>query len=137
MRRGLVLAAALAAAALPGAAEAINCYAVLDRSNSTIYQDTQPPFDLSEAGRPARDAMRARGEFLTISDADRCPLIAAPPGVTGYQPASVDDIVAGIRPYGSGAVSTTSAAAAGGRGNARPAAPATSTRSSSSGMRTY
>src|SRR5215831_12022063 len=118
MRRVSIIAAALAAAAaLP--AQAITCYTVLDRSDSAIYQDTQPPFDLStEGGAAARELLRSRNEFLTISDTDRCPQVSAPPGATGYQPASVEEIVAGIRPYGAGAVGS----GAGKGGSARAAA---------------
>ena|SRR5438874_5831821 len=129
MRRLSILAAIAAAAALPGAASAINCYTVLDRSDATIYQDTQPPFDLSEGGASAREALRARHEYLTIADADRCPIIAAPPGATGYQPASVDEIVSGIREYAKSAGPVPAAASA--RGGSRAAAPATPARSSS------
>jgi hypothetical protein len=132
MRKITILAAALVATALlPGAASAINCYTVLDRSDATIYQDTQPPFDLSETGASARQAMRARGEFLTIADADRCPAVSAPPGATGYQPATVDEIVSGIREYAKAAPGTVTPA----KGGSRPAAaPA---RSSSGTARKY
>jgi hypothetical protein len=130
MRRLSILAAAVAAAAA-WPAHAITCYTVLDRGDSTIYQDTQPPFDLStEGGAAARQLLRSRSEFLTISDTDRCPQVSAPPGATGYQPASVEEIVAGIRPYGAGAVGSSASRG----GNARAAAPA---RSASSGARKY
>ncbi len=133
MRRLSILAAALAVVALPGAAQAITCYTVLDRTDATVYQGTEPPFDLSTEGGPAaRRTLRARHEFLTISEADRCPQVSAPVGATGYQPASVDDIVAGIRPYGAGAVGSTPPAGRG--GTARAAAPA---RSGSSSARKY
>jgi hypothetical protein len=100
MRTLSTLTAALAAALLPAIASAITCYAVIDRTDTTIYQDTQPPFDLStEGGAAARDTLRSRKEFLTIAETDTCPVIAAPPGATGYQPATVDEIVSGIRDY--------------------------------------
>jgi hypothetical protein len=138
MRRLSILAAALAiAAAFPGAANAIICYTVLDSKDTTIYQDTEPPFDMSDRGAADREAMRARKEFMTISDTDRCPLITAPPGTTTYRAATVDEIVAGIRPYagsGSGPITTP---AAGGRGSTRAAPAASSTRSSSSSPRRY
>jgi len=130
MRRLSILAAIAAVAALPGAAYAINCYTVLDRSDATIYQDTQPPFDLSEGGASAREALRARHEYLTIADTDRCPVVAAPPGATGYQPASVDEIVSGIREYAKSDGPVPAAASA--RGGSRPAAAPTPARSSSS-----
>ena len=126
------LAAALAAAAaFPGAANAIMCYTVIDRSDNALYQDTQPPMDLSEQGAAERNAMRARGEYLTISDSDRCPLVTAPPGTTGYQAASVDSIVQGMREFARPVPGTVTSA---GRGSA-PAAPAA--RSSSSSTRKY
>ena len=129
MRRLSILAAALAVAALPGAAGAITCYTVIDQNDTPIYQSTEPPFDLSTEGGPAaRATLRAKHEFLTVSDADRCPQISAPPGATGYQPASVDDIVAGIRPFASGPVGTLTSTARGG-GRSAGSAPA---RSSSS-----
>jgi len=102
MRRLSILAAAFAAAAaLPGAANAITCYTVLDGSDNAIYQDTQAPVDLSERGAAERDAMRARREFLMISETDRCPTVVPPPGTTGYQASSVESIVSGIREYAS------------------------------------
>jgi hypothetical protein len=134
MHRLSIPAAAIAlAVALPGAAQAMTCYTVLDRSDTPIYQDTQPPFDLSTEGGPAaRDMLRSHHEFLTISETDRCPQVSAPVA-TGGQAASVEDIVAGIRPYGAGAVGSS-----GGRGAAaRSAAAPASARSSSSGMRKY
>ena len=130
MRKLSILAATLAATAmLPPVASAITCYTVLDQSNATIYQDTQPPLDLSsEGGAAAREKLRARKEFLTISDADRCPVIAAPPGATGYKPATVDEIVAGIREYATAQPGTTSAPSKGGAraapAPARSSAPA-------------
>jgi hypothetical protein len=128
MRKLTILAAIAATAMLPGAASAINCYTVLDRSDTTIYQDTQPPFDLSEDGASAREALRARHEYLTIADADRCPVVSAPVGATGYRPASVEEIVSGIREYAKSDGPVPAAASA--RGGSRPAA-ATPARSSS------
>ncbi len=132
MRRLSILAAALAAAALfPGAANAMTCYSVLDRTDNTIYQDTQPPVDMSETGAAAREAMRARKDFLTVSETDRCPQVTAPLGATGYRTASVDEIVGGMREFakaGGGAPSS-------GRGAAATAAPAT--RSTSTSARKY
>ena len=134
MRKLSILIAVLAAALLPATASAITCYAVIDRADNVIYQDTQPPFDLSTEGGPAaRDALRARNEQLTISDADSCPVIAAPPGATGYQPATVDEIVAGIREYAKPVPGMNYGSTTGGTGSA-PAAPA---RSGSAPARKY
>lgn len=135
MRRFSILAAAMAAAAA-WPAHAITCYSILDRTDSTVYQDTQPPFDLStEGGAAARNALRSRNEYLIIAETDRCPLVSAPPGATGYQPASVDEIVAGIMPYGAGARLAPSANRGGTPARSAPAPAAT--RSGSSGMRSY
>lgn len=121
MRRLSILAAALAAAAVfPGAASAMTCYTVLDSNNNAIYQDTQPPVDMSETGAAAREAMRARKDFMTVSDTDKCPQVVAPLGATGYRTASVEEIVSGMREFaraGGGAPSS-------GRGVAPTAAPA-------------
>ena len=132
MHRLSILAAALAVAALPNVAGAITCYTVVDQKDVTIYQDTEPPFDLSTEGGPAaRASLRAKHEFLNISDTDRCPSVSAPPGATGYQPASVEDIVNGIRPYASlpaGTGTVTSGARGGGRAAASAPAPRSSSR---------
>ena len=109
------LAAAIAVAAAAPAA-ALNCYMIVDRGNEVIYQGTTPPVDLSDAGQAERDALRARGQQLVVMDADRCPAIdrAAIGGKGG--PASVDEIVAGMRsavrfggPVGRGEARTTDA----------------------------
>jgi hypothetical protein len=133
MRRLSILAAALAAAAsLP--AQAITCYSIIDRTDSTVYQDTTPPFDLStEGGTAARNTLRSRNEFLVIAETDRCPLVSAPPGSTGYQPASVEEIVAGVMPYGAGARLAPSGNRGGSTARSAPAPAAA--RSGSTGMR--
>lgn len=98
--RTIAVAIAIASAA---PAAAVDCYMIVDRGNEVIYQGTAPPVDLSDAGQAERDALRARGQQLVAMDADRCPAIdrAAIGGKGG--PASVDEIVAGMRsavPYG-------------------------------------
>jgi hypothetical protein len=132
MRRLSILAAVLAAAAVfPGAANAITCYTVLDRTDNTVYQDTQPPVDMSETGAAARDAMRARKDFLTVSETDSCPQVTAPLGATGYRTASVDEIVSGMREFAKAGGPVPPS----GRGSAAKAAPAA--RSSSTSARKY
>lgn len=129
--RGLsILAAAFVAAALlPGAANALTCYTVIDRNDATIYQDSQPPFDLSSEGGPAaRSALRARNEFLTVSEVEHCLPISAPPGSTAYRAASVDEIVSGMRAFATG-TGSSGASSGGGRasaGSTTKAAPAAS-----------
>lgn len=86
----------LAAVALPAAAGP--CYVVFDRANSVIYQGTQPPVDMSVSGIDAREAMRRRGEFMESFDSQNCPERNARTRA-GQGEASVDEIVAGIKPY--------------------------------------
>jgi hypothetical protein len=134
MRKLTILAAVLAAIAVPGAASAVTCYTVVDHSDTTIYQDSEPPFDMSDLGAADREGMRARHEFMMVYESEHCPPVSAPPGTTAYRAATVEEIVAGIREYarttGGGA---TSSAGRGGRA-AAPSAPA---RSSSSSARKY
>jgi hypothetical protein len=98
------LAATIIAASAPAAAT--NCYVIVDRGNEVVYQDVTSPIDLSDEGSAARDALRRRGEQLVAMDTDRCPAIdrARLAGRSG--PASVEEIVAGMRPavpFGAGA----------------------------------
>jgi hypothetical protein len=85
-------------------AAAFNCYLIVDKDNAVAYQGTLAPVDLSDEGTGARNAMRARGEQLIVMDAESCPAIdrARITGANG--PATVEEIVAGMRsavPYGS------------------------------------
>ncbi len=99
MRKIPLFAAALGlaagAAALP--AEAMVCNIVLDRNDQVIYRDVTPPLDLSDGGSRARAAMRQRGEYLMVIDTDRCAQVV--PRTDSSSTASVEDIVAGMRPY--------------------------------------
>jgi hypothetical protein len=65
------VAAGLSVAA--GAAEALTCYVVFDRTENVLYRDVYPPVDLSDAGRAEREAMRARGEFMMFMESEQCP----------------------------------------------------------------
>ncbi|HXR56177.1 MAG TPA: hypothetical protein VN858_05205 [Casimicrobiaceae bacterium] len=99
---------ALASAAAPAAA--FECYAIVDRSNEVIYQDPTPPIDLSADGAAARDALRARGQQLIVMDTPRCPAIDRLQAGGKGGPATVEDIVAGMRPavpFGSARSRTT------------------------------
>ena len=96
---------ALALVAISTPAAAFNCYAIVDRNNEVIYQGALSPVDLSEEGAPARDALRARGQQLIAMDTDRCPAIDRINLATRGGPATVEEIVAGMRsaaPYGTG-----------------------------------
>jgi hypothetical protein len=93
---GALCALGLAAAALPAAAGP--CYVVYDRHNNVVYQGQQPPVDLSVNGIDAREAMRHRGEFMESFESQSCPERNARTRA-GQGEASVDEIVAGIKPY--------------------------------------
>jgi len=124
------------AAALP--AEALVCNIVFDRNDQVIYRDVTPPLDLSDGGSRAQAAMRQRGEYLMVIDTDRC--LQVVPKADQSSAASVEDIVAGMRPYmGRGDDQRTSGgAAAGGTGNTvRTAAPAAASSSRSGTTRSY
>jgi hypothetical protein len=119
-------------------AEAMICNIVFDRNDQVIYRDTTPPLDLSDGGARARAAMRQRGEYLMVIDADRCAQLV--PATATSSAASVEDIVAGMRPYlgRAGGSATSGGAAAGGTGSSvRTAAPAAASSSRGSSTRTY
>jgi len=103
------VARALAATAIIGAsapAVAANCYAIVDRANEVIYQDVTPPIDLSDQGAPERDALRRQGQQLVAMDVDRCPAIDRARVAGKGGPATVEEIVAAMRPavpYGTAA----------------------------------
>ena len=84
------------AAAIAGAAGAVNCYTVLDRSDNVIYRGTLPPIDMSERGQAEREAMRRRGEHLIAMDVDRCIGVEFFTGTAGSATLTVDQIVGGI-----------------------------------------
>lgn len=114
------IAHALAIATLVGAAApaaAFNCYAIVDRTNEVIYQDTTPPIDLSDEGDAARNALRAKGQQLVTMDTERCPAIDRGRIAGKGGPATVDEIVAGMRPaipFGTAAGTRTPARDSGG-----------------------
>lgn len=89
-------ASALLLAAAP--AIAFDCYAIVDRHDQVVYQSTQSPIDLSDAGAAARDALRARGDQLIAMNAGTCPAVDTRHIAGGSRPATVDEIVAGMRP---------------------------------------
>ena len=92
----LALAAAACALAFPGAASALTCYMVLDRSDNVIYRDTYPPVDLSDQGAPERERLRRRGEHLIALESDRCPAIEFFTGSAGSPNLQVDQVIAGL-----------------------------------------
>lgn len=91
---------ALAAVLLTAAAPvlAINCYAVVDRNDRVVYQSVRAPVDLSAAGTAARDALRAKGEQLIAMNTRTCPEVDTSSLGGEHKPATVAEIVAGMRP---------------------------------------
>src|SRR5215471_5908138 len=137
MRRlSLCLACAGAVLAAP-TVQAVTCDIVLDRNNNVIYQDTTPPVDMSERGVAAREKMRQRGELLMIIESDQCPRLVYSP-VTGA--ASVDAIVAEMRPYVAvtgGMGKSAAGGVYGASGGAAAGAPAAGAAASGSGPGRY
>jgi hypothetical protein len=85
----------VASVGLPaGAANALTCYVVFDRSENIVYRDHYPPVDLSDAGRAEREAMRNRGEFLLFVEADQCPRIEYFTGTAGTVQLRLEDTLA-------------------------------------------
>jgi len=126
----------VAGASLP--AEALVCNIVFDRNDQVIYRDVTPPLDLSDRGSRAQAAMRQRGEYLMVIDTDRC--LQVVPKADQSSAASVEDIVAGMRPYmgRGGGQRTAGGVAAGGTGSTvRTAAPAAASTSRSGTTRSY
>jgi hypothetical protein len=144
-KRTMMLLAMSAAAMFAGPASAIVCYTVLDKSDQVVYRGYEAPVDMSvtPAGAADREAMRRRGEYMMISYVEDCLLVGtsrwASTGAAGYATASVDEIVSGMRPFGSdvggvsGAPTSMSGVAWG--APAQKAAPAAKSSSSSSSNR--
>ena len=98
-----IVATAVIAAIAPAVAS--NCYVVVDRANAVIYQSPVAPVDLSDEGLATRNAMRAQGQQLIAMDTETCPPIDSTRAGNSSSPASVEEIVAGMRsavPYGTG-----------------------------------
>ncbi len=92
----LIVGAALGAAAMPVLAG--TCYEVIGRNDAVIYRDTRPPVDLSNAGAPAREAMRRRGELLIFYDAPTCATIGRA-NTARDRALTTEEIVAGWRSF--------------------------------------
>ena len=100
----VIVAAAAGLAGVP--AHASNCYVLVDRNNAVMYQGALPPVDLSDDGVAARNSLRSQGEQLIAMDTESCPAIDRGRAGGKGSPASVEEIVAGMRsaaPYGTGA----------------------------------
>jgi len=131
------LALTAAVAIFAGPASAVVCYTLLDKSDTVIYRGYDVPVDMSAAGAGAREAMRRRGEYMMIAYVDDCLLVSASRWTTGkYGPASVEEIVSGMRQFASGAPSGTPTSVGGATSPRPPAqAAAPAARSSSTSMR--
>ncbi len=107
---------AIAAVAVSSTAVAGTCYVIVDRSNEVTYQGATAPVDLSDDGIAARNAMRAQGQQLISMEAEMCPAIDRGRPGTRSGPASVEEIVSGMRsavPYGAPAQSAAAASSGG------------------------
>src|SRR6476661_4925857 len=107
-----ILTATAIAVAAPAAAS--SCYVIVDRANEVIYQGAAPPVDLSDEGLATRNVMRAQGQQLIAMDTENCPPIDRARTGSRSGPASVEEIVAGMRsaaPYGTAAQPAPAAAA--------------------------
>jgi hypothetical protein len=131
MRKHPIVLAVCGAALLLVAlgARAITCDIVVDRTGMVVYQDVRPPVDMSDRGAAARERMRQRGEQLMIIDVDQCPRLVFS---TIANAASVDEIVASMRPY-VGVTGGMGASARPGASGSVSAAPTPPTRTSASG----
>ena len=137
----ILLGLTATAAMFAGPASALTCYTILDKSDTVIYRGYEPPVDMSAAGAVARESMRRQGQYMMVSYVDECLLVGGSRWMSAsqtgtYAPATVDEIVAGVRSLASGAPSGTPISVGGAAGVSAPAqraAPAA--RSSSSGMR--
>ena len=91
-------AAGIAALALAVPAVAAECYVIVDRANEVVYQGLTSPVDLSDAGKEAREALRAQGQQLIAMNTNTCPPIDRARITGNGKPASVEEIVSGMRP---------------------------------------
>ena len=126
--RNLMLLTGASLALSGGAAHAFTCYVLFDRNDNVVYRDTVSPVDLSDQGAPAREAMRKRGEYVMISEADRCPQVSFVFGQAGSSALSMEDFLCTVRPdtRASSATPPRPRGAATGTSTATPARPSSS-----------
>ncbi len=138
MRPGLIglILASFAGILAASPAQAVICYVVYDHSSNVIYQNTYPPVDMSNAGYPAREAMRARGEHLTFGDINQCPTVVFLTGGGGMSGVRVDDVVAGM-PVRTVSTNIKAASAVSASQGVRPGPTPTGFRSPSAGKSAY
>ena len=116
----LALSAAAAMFAVP--ASAITCYTLLDANDTVLYRGYEPPVDMSAAPWAASEALRQKKQFLMISNVDDCLLVATPNEAGNFRPATADEIVAGMRQFGTSKFATPGGVGAS-YGRATAAAP--------------
>ena len=97
LRSPAVAVAAVALTLAAGAACASTCYLVYDAGDNIAYRGPNTPVDLSARGAAARAALRQRGEYLLIIEADRCEPTGAALGSPESAPKPVDAYVAGMK----------------------------------------
>jgi hypothetical protein len=122
--------------AIAGTAAARTCYTLLDRNDNVVYRDRFPPVDLRDQGEAARAQLRARGEYLLISEEEQCQQVTFVSGPGGSTALSVDDFLGGLQPStrASGGTITTAPQGARGPASSAPSAPsAAPKRGSASG----
>ena len=148
MAKRLITMFALSAAAIfAGPAAAVTCYTILDKGDTVLYKGSEAPVDLSmtAAAATAREDIRRAGQYMIVSYVDDCIPIGSSrwmsaSGTGSYAPVSVDEIVAGMRPFaaeagGAGRTPTSVSGVQWGAGTAPRTTPAPAARSSSSSMR--
>ncbi len=86
----------VALVAYAACAAAVTCYVVTDRNDNVIYRSTHPPVDLSDQGKPARERMRERGEYLMFADMELCPGVTFFTGASGSRGLALDEVVNGL-----------------------------------------
>ena len=102
--------------ALPAAAAP--CYVIYDRSDTVIYRDYTPPFDLSDDHSPERAMMRKQGQHLLFAEFSDCNPVGYISPTTGGTAATVDEIVNTVQPAVATSMSKGTAQAA-----VRPGSP--------------
>ena len=119
--------------ALAVPAAAVPCYMIVDNTDTVLYRDTAPPFDLSAPRSPQRAALRARGNLLLIAEFENCNAVGYISKSTGGTTASVDEIVMQLKPAALTSIGGISGGAAGATGtpSAAKGSSAGSTGSSS------
>ena len=88
-------------------------------SERTRKVGPEPGADMSNAGYPERDALRARGEHLTFGDVDKCPTVVFLTGAGGTSDLRVDEVVAGMSARNIAGTQSTGTAMSGSPGNAK------------------